>query len=186
MEIGVSILLVVLAIVAVFIYNRLVSLRQRTKQAFADVDTQLRARTDLVPNLVNTVKGYAAHEAQTFTSVMEARAQANSAGNNVAAASAADGLLSASLGRLFAVAEAYPDLKANTNFLHLQQELSDLENKIAAARRFFNSAVSEYNASIEQFPAVLFAKLFGFKAKEFFGLTAEQRQQEERAPTVSF
>lgn len=186
MEIFIAVVLVVLAVVAIFIYNRLVSLRQRVRQAFADIDAQLRARTDLIPNLVSTVKGYAAHESETLKELTDARAMSANAGNNVGAAAAADSMLSGTLGRLFAVAEAYPDLKANTNFLQLQEELSDLENKLAASRRFFNSVVGEYNSSIEQFPAVLFSGIFGFKHETFFGLTESQRQAEERAPSVSF
>jgi len=182
------IILAVVAVVAIFavvVYNRLVSLRQGTSQAFADIDVQLKQRADLVPNLVKTVQGYAAHEKEVFQAVTEARAKAANAATPAAAA-AADGLMSAALGRLIAVAEAYPDLKANDGFVSLQGELSDIENKIAAARRFLNLSVSEYNAAIEQFPAVLFAGAFGFKAKEFYTVGEEKRQQLEEAPSVSF
>lgn len=172
-------------LVLVVIYNRLVSLRQSTKQAFADIDAQLRLRSDLIPNLVNTVKGYAAHESSTLENVMKARAATQSA-SSVTAAAQADGLMSAALGRLFAVAEAYPDLKASQNFLQLQSELADVENKIAAARRFLNSAVGDYNGAIDQFPAVLFSRAFGFKAGDMFALPAESREQETKAPEVSF
>lgn len=178
--------IVVLAvIVAVGVYNRLVRLRQSARQAFADIDVQLRQRSDLVPNLVNTVKGYAAHEANTLEAVMNARAATQNA-TGMAGAAQADGLMTAALGKLFAVAEAYPDLKASANFAALQQELGDVENKIAAARRFLNLAVAEYNAAIEQFPAVLFARAFNFKPDAMFQLPDDARASETKAPEVSF
>lgn len=179
-------LIIFAAVAAIIIYNRLVSLRQSTRQAFADIDTQIRMRTDLIPNLVDTVKGYASHEKETLDAVISARTASIAAGGNAAAAAEADNMLTASLGRLFALSEAYPDLKANQNFTQLQSELSDIENKIAAARRFLNNATAEYNGAIEQFPAVLFAKMFGFKAGEMFSIGDEARKQEERAPSVSF
>ena len=156
-------LAIVVAVVlyAVVTYNGLVSLRQRVTQAFADIDVQLKQRHDLIPNLVETVKGYATHERGTLEAVVQARNAALTA-SGPAQQAAAEGALSGALGRLMALAEAYPDLKANTNFQQLQSELSDVENKLAAARRFFNNAVSEYNASIESFPAVLFARPMGF------------------------
>lgn len=178
-------LVALVAVVAIVVYNRLVRLRQSAKQAFADIDAQLRQRSDLIPNLVNTVKGYAAHEATTLEAVMNARAATQNA-TGPAGASQADSLMTAALGRLFAVSEAYPDLKASANFIALQQELGDVENKIAAARRFLNSAVAEYNAAIEQFPAVLFARAFSFKADEMFEIPAGSRQAELAAPNVSF
>jgi len=173
------------AVVVVVVYNRLVSLRQSARQAYADIDAQLRLRTDLVPNLVETVKGYARHEKDTLEQVMKARAEsmeARASGN----VSSADSIMTAALGRLFAVAEAYPELKANQNFLQLQQELSDVENKIAAARRFLNASVADYNGAIEQFPAVLFAKRLGFRPESMFELPASSRADEEPAPSVSF
>jgi LemA protein len=184
-------LIILLVVVAVFamiligIYNRLVGLRQRANQAFADVDVQLKQRQDLIPNLVETVKGYAAHESGTFEAVTAARAAAAGA-TSVEGKVAAENALTGALGRLFAVAEAYPDLKANTNFLQLQNELSDIENKLAAARRFFNNAISEYNASIQQFPAVVLAGMFGFQAREFFDVGSEQRVAMGTAPQVKF
>src|ERR1700674_415080 len=147
---------VVIVIWAISVYNRLVAMRQRTNQAFADIDVQLKQRHDLIPNLVETVKGYAAHESGVFTKVTEARAAAMRA-TSVPEKSAAEGALSGALANLLAVAENYPQLKANENFRQLQDELGDLENKIAAARRFLNNAVAEYNTAIEQFPAVLYA-----------------------------
>lgn len=179
------IVIVVLGVIGVFIYNRLVSLRQGTKQAFSDIDVQLKARADLVPNLVNTVKGYAAHERDTLDAVIAARNAAQRAGD-VGSAAQADGLMGAALGRLFAIAEAYPDLKANEGFVRLQDELSDIENKIAAARRFLNSAVAEYNGAIEQFPAVLFAKGLGFQPTAMYEIPAEERAAASVPPSVSF
>ena len=177
-----GILLAIVAVIGLFLifgYNRLVRLRQNVRQASSDIDAQIRARSDLIGNLVNTVKGYAAHEKDTLEAVLKARAAANGA-------TQAEGMMTAALGKLFAVAEAYPDLKANQSFLDLQRELSDIENKVAASRRFLNSSVAEYNSAIEVFPAVLYASAFGFKAETMFTLTEEARQQEERAPTVSF
>jgi LemA protein len=181
------ILIVILALVAVLFvmaYNRLVALRQHVNEAFADIDVQLKQRSDLVPNLVETVKGYAAHERGTLDEVTQARAAAASAGN-VEARAAAESALTGALGKLMAVAEAYPDLKANQNFMQLQGELADLENKIAAARRFFNNAVSEYNASIQTFPAVLIAGMTGFTPREFFDVGAD-RATLQNAPQVKF
>jgi LemA protein len=180
----VVVVLVVLAFMVIGLYNRLVSLRQNTNQAFADIDVQLRQRQDLVPNLVETVKGYATHEKSTLDAVIQARntaAGARSVDDKVQAENA----LTGALGRLFALAEAYPDLKANTNFLKLQDELSDIENKLAAARRFFNNTVAEFNAAIQQFPAVLIAGMFGFSEKPFFDL-GEERAALSTAPPVKF
>jgi LemA protein len=165
-------------------YNRLVALRQNVNEAFADIDVQLKQRQDLVPNLVETVKGYAAHERGTLDEVTQARAAAASAGNLEQRAQA-ESALTGALGRLMAVAESYPDLKANQNFMQLQSELADLENKIAAARRFFNNAVAEYNASIQRFPAVLIANMTGFVAREFFDVGAD-RAALQTAPQVKF
>ncbi|MDX2238159.1 MAG: LemA family protein [Hyphomonadaceae bacterium] len=178
---------VVLALALILIYNRLVALRQNTNQAFGDIDVQLKQRHDLIPNLVETVKGYAGHERGTLEAVTQARAAAVSAegSKNPAAMAQAESVLTAALGRLIAIAEAYPDLKANTNFQQLQAELSDIENKIAAARRFFNNAVNEFNTAIEQFPAVLIAGPFGFAKRDFFDL-GEERGRLEEAPKVSF
>ena len=165
-------ILVVLVLMFAGTYNRLVGLRQRANQAFADIDVQMQQRHDLVPNLVETVKGYAAHEKGTLEAVTAARAAATSA-TGVEQKVQAENALTGALRQLFAVAEAYPDLKANQNFLGLQSELADLENKIAAARRFFNNAVSEYNASIQQFPAVLLAGPMGFAARTFFDVEGD-------------
>ncbi len=166
-------------------YNGLVSLRQRTNQAFADIDVQLKQRHDLIPNLVETVKGYAAHERETLEAVVAARNAAVNA-EGPAQQGAAEGILGAALGKLFALAEAYPDLKANTNFLQLQEQLGDVENKLSAARRFFNNAVSEFNAAMQAFPAVLFARQMGFSEREFFDVGDEQRAQLDAPPQVKF
>ncbi|MDB5384012.1 MAG: rane protein [Rhodospirillales bacterium] len=166
-------------------YNRLVSLRQVTNQSWSDVDVQLKQRHDLVPNLVEVVKGYAAHERDTLEAVVAARNAAVSA-KGPEAAGAAEGALNASLRQIFALAENYPDLKANANFLGLQNELSDLENKIAAARRFFNNAVSEYNAQRESVPAVVFANSFGFRERGFFELPEAEKAAVQVVPSVKF
>ena len=180
----VLVILVAAALYAVFLYNGLVALRQRVNQAFADIDVQLKQRHDLIPNLVETVKGYASHERGTLEAVVEAR-NAAIAATGPEQVAAAENVLTGALRQLFALAEAYPDLKASANFQQLQAELSDIENKIAAARRFFNNAVQEYNTSIEQFPASLFAGALGFYHREFFDL-GETRPQLEQAPSVKF
>src|SRR6187431_1389958 len=176
--------LVVLVVWIIIIYNGLVAMRQRVNQAFADVDVQLKQRHDLIPNLVETVKGYATHERGTLEEVVKARNVAMAA-QGPAQQAAAENMLSGALRQLFALSEAYPDLKANQNFQQLQSELSDIENKLAAARRFFNNAVQEYNTGIQQFPAALFASMFGFHQQQFFDL-GEARGQLEQAPSVKF
>jgi len=184
-------LLIVLGVIVVIglfimaIYNRLVALRQTTKQAWGDIDVQLKQRHDLVPNLVETVKGYASHEKDTLEGVTKARQQAIDA-SSVKDLAAAENLLSGALRQLFALSESYPDLKANENFLSLQNELADLENKIAAARRFFNNAVAEYNTAREQFPAVVLAGSFGFNEIDFFEVAANERAAVNAAPSVKF
>src|SRR5476651_229514 len=160
-------IVVVIVIWAISIYNGLVAMRQRTNQAFADIDVQLRQRHDLIPNLVETVKGYAAHERGTLDDVVKARNAAITA-QGPAQQAAAENMLSGALRQLFALSEAYPDLKASANFQQLQTELSDIENKLAASRRFFNNAVQEFNTGIQQFPAALFAGMFGFSQRQFF------------------
>ncbi len=176
--------IVALVLWAITIYNGLVALRQRANQAFADIDVQLKQRHDLIPNLVETVKGYASHERGTLEAVVQAR-NAAIAAPGVEQKVAAENMLTGALRQLFALSEAYPDLKANTNFQQLQMELSDIENKLAASRRFFNNAVQEYNTGIEQFPAALFASTFGFTHRTFFDL-GESRPQLEQAPSVKF
>jgi LemA protein len=183
------IILIILAAVAawgVAIYNGLVTRRQRVNQAFADIDVQLKQRHDLIPNLVETVKGYASHEKGTLEAVVQARNAALSAAPGSPQQAQAEAQLTGALGRLIALSEAYPDLKANTNFQQLQTELSDIENKLAAARRFFNNAVSEYNASIEAFPGVLLARQFSFQPREFFDVGEESRKTMDAPPSVKF
>ena len=183
-------LVTVIAVVAVLllwvltVYNGLVAMRQRVSQAFADIDVQLKQRHDLIPNLVETVKGYAAHERGTLEAVVQARNAAIGA-QGPAAQAAAENMLTGALRQLFALSEAYPDLKANANFQQLQSEITDIENKLAAARRFFNNAVQEYNTGIQQFPAVLFAGALGFSAREFFDV-GEDRKALDQPPAVRF
>jgi LemA protein len=153
----------------IVIYNGLVAMREPLDQSFADVDVQLKQRHDLLPNLVETVKGYAGHQRSTLEAVVQAR-NAAIAAQGPAAQAQAENMLSSALSQLFARSEAYPDLKANAKFQQLQAELSDIENKIAAARRFFNNSVQVYNTGIQQFPAALFATAFGFTPQVFFDL----------------
>jgi LemA protein len=166
---------IILAIIAVIIialiaiYNKFVRLRTRTEEAWADIDVQLKRRYDLIPNLMNAVKSYASHESQTFEKVTEARTAAMNAGS-VAEKAQAENMLTGALKSLFAVSEAYPDLKANENFLNLQNELTDTENKIQAARRFYNTNVRDLNIATESFPSNIVANMFKFVKKEFFEL----------------
>lgn len=168
-------LLIVLGIVVLLVivfagaYNRFVTLRNRTNEAWADIDVQLKRRYDLIPNLVNTVKGYATHEREAFENVTRARAAAMGA-TGAAEQGAAEDMLSGALKSLFAVAEAYPELKANQNFMELQRELSDTENKIQAARRFYNANVRDFNTATQTFPSNIVANMFNFSAREFFEL----------------
>jgi LemA protein len=173
-----------LVIWLIVIYNGLVAMRQRVNQSFADIDVQLKLRHDLIPNLIETVKGYASHERGTLEAVVQARNAALTA-QGPAQVAAAENMLTGALRGLLALSEAYPDLKANANFQQLQTELSDIENKIAAARRFFNNAVQEYNTGIQQFPAALFAGSMGFTPQVFFDL-GETRTQLEQPPQVKF
>lgn len=166
------IILIIIAAVVVWLiaaYNGFIRLITRAQEAWADIEVQLKRRYDLIPNLVNTVKGYASHEQGVFQKVTEARANAIGAGT-MAEHAQAENMLTGALKSIFAVAEAYPDLKANQNFLELQRELSDTENKIQAARRFFNTNVRDLNIKIDSFPSNLVARLFNFAKKEFFDL----------------
>jgi LemA protein len=178
-------IIVVVALVGVAAYNRLVSLRQRCRQSFSDIDVQLKQRHDLVPNLVETVKGYAAHEKDTLQAVVAARNAAVGA-QGLSNQAQAEGQLSAALGRLIALSEAYPDLKANQSFVTLQTQLESIEDKIAAARRFFNNTAAEFNAARESFPAVLFAASLGFAPQTFFELEASERASVATPPAVKF
>jgi len=181
-------LIVLLAIVlAVFLflvllYNRLVRLRNRVDNAWAQVEVQLKRRWDLIPNLVETVKGYAAHERETFESVTQARAAAQQA-RTPAETAQAEGILGAALGRLLAVAEAYPELQADENFRQLQSELAETENRVATSRQVYNDSVLTYNNTVQTFPGVVFAGPFGFTVREFFEVEEEAQRE---APVVDF
>ena len=174
-------IVVVLLVLLAWLYNRMVRLRNEVDTGWANIDVQLKRRNDLIPNIVETVKGYAAHERGTFEAVTEARAAIQGA-RGPAATAEADNLLTAALCKLFAVAEAYPDLKASENFLQLQNELSATEDKIAAARRYYNATVLRFNNSIQTFPAVLLAGMLGFAKREFFAAEDGDRA----LPEVSF
>ena len=185
----------VVALIVVFtvaIYNGFVKLIQRATEAWADIDVQLKRRYDLIPNLIETVKGYAAHERETFDAVTEARAKAtqinvdpsNITPEQIQAMAGAEGALSGALGKLLAIAEAYPDLKANQNFAQLQTELSDTENKIQAARRFYNGNVRDLAIKLQSFPSNVIGNMFGFKEKEYFEL--EENSVEKEPVKVNF
>ncbi len=178
-------LAVLVLVLGATIYNRLIVLNRRCDQAGADIDVQLKLRHDLVPVLVETVRGYAGHEQTALEAVIKARAAAVAAPQGPARTEA-EGLLGAALGRLMMVVEAYPDLKAQTNFGALQAELSDIENKIAAARRFQNAALTEYNTTREQFPANLVAATFAFKSREMAAVLPDERLILDTAPAVRF
>jgi LemA protein len=181
--IGLGILAVVV-LWAVFAYNRFVSLVNRAHEAWSDIEVQMKRRYDLIPNLVDTVKGYATHERSVFESVTAARTAAMGA-ETVADHAKTENMLTGALKSLFAVAEAYPDLKANQNFLELQRELSDTENKIQAARRFYNSTVQDLNTGLEQFPGNIIGGMFSFATREFFEL--EEAEEAAKQPVkVSF
>jgi len=182
------IILIVVAVIALWIigiYNNLVKLRNNRDNAFANIDVQLRQRYDLVPQLVNTVKGYAAHESGVLEKVTAARAAAMSA-TGINDKIAAETKLSSALAGLKISVEAYPELKANQNFMQLQTELADIENKLAATRRFFNSTTKELNTSVQSFPANLFAGMFGFHTEPMFEIAQEERAAVEKAPEVKF
>lgn len=185
---AIIILIIILIVIALWImnlYNRLVRLRNRRQNAFADIDVQLRQRHDLVPQLVETVKGYASHEKELLMRITEARSAAMSA-TTIDDKIKAEQQLSTALQGLKVSVEAYPDLKANQNFLQLQEELSDIENKLAASRRFFNAATAEYNNAVESFPSNIIANNFGFKREIMFELGAEGRKTMEEPPSVKF
>lgn len=172
----VLIIIVLLLVAAIAIYNGLVQSRNRVDEAWSDIEVQLKRRYDLIPNLVNTVKGYAKHEEGVFTKVTDARAAAMAA-PNPGAKLAAENQLSQTIRSLFAVAENYPELKANQNFLSLQTDLTDTEDKIQAARRFYNGNVRDYNTKLQTFPSNIFANMFGFVAKTFFDVDNKAENQ---------
>ena len=191
---------IVIAVAAVLlfwvkgVYNNMVTQDEGVKTAWSQVENQYQRRLDLIPNLVNTVKGYASHEKETLEGVIQARAQAtqttidpsNLTEESMKRFQAAQGELSNALSRLMVVMERYPDLKANQNFLNLQQEVSDLENKLAATRRFFNSATRELNNAVQTFPSVLVAGMFGFRREPMFEVPAADRATYEKAPEIKF
>lgn len=172
-------------IALISIYNRLVALRQNRNNAYADIDVQLKLRFDLIPNLVETVKGYATHEQSVFEEVTKMRTAVQDANDKDERLKAEQALGKAMI-NVMAVAENYPDLKADQNFQQLMAELSDIENKLAAARRFFNNATAEFNTAIQQFPANLIAGKFGFTKEEFYEVEEEERDMMEKAPDVKF
>lgn len=182
----------VVVVFAIAAYNGFVKLTQRTKEAWADIDVQLKRRHDLIPNLIETVKGYAAHERETFDAVVQARAAAtqvhvdpsNVTAEQISAMSGAEDALGGALGKLMMIAEAYPDLKANQNFAQLQTELSDTENKIQAARRFYNGNVRDLAIKLQSFPSNVIGNTFGFKEMEFFEL--EEGSEEREVVKVDF
>ena len=174
---------VVLAVAVVVSYNRFVRQRNLVQESWRQVDVELKRRHDLIPNLVETVKGYATHEREVFDAVTKARAQAAAPGSTPAQQAQQEGILGQALGRLFAVAEAYPELKASTNFLELQRELTETEDRIAAGRRFYNANVRAMNTRVEAFPSNLVAGVFGFHKEEYFEVEDEQVRS---APTVDF
>lgn len=173
------------AVFAITLYNRLVALRQNRNNAYADIDVQLTQRFELIPNLIETVKGYASHEKELFENITKYRADVRDADTKNERL-AAEKKLGQAMINVTAVAENYPDLKADQTFQQLMAELSDIENKIAAARRFFNNATSEYNTAIQQFPANLIAAPFGFSSEEFFEISEEERDVIETPPEVKF
>ena len=182
----------VLVFYVIYAYNNFVKLTQRAKEAWADIDVQLKRRYDLIPNLIETVKGYAAHEKEALQAVTDARATAtqthvdpsNVTPEQITAMAGAENALGGAIGNLLAIAEAYPDLKANTNFLELQRELSDTENKIQAARRFYNTNVRDLNIALESFPSNAVGKTFNFTAEEYFEL--EETSVEREPVKVQF
>ena len=175
----------VLVLYLISIYNRMVSLRNNRENAFADIDVQLKQRHDLIPQLVATVKGYADHEKELLLKVTEARKQAMAA-TDINGKIAAEATLGAAMTGFNMQMEAYPDLKANQNFMQLQEELSDIENKLAAVRRYFNSATKELNNGVQKFPNNILAGMFGFKEEPYFDLGTEQRAQMDKPPEIKF
>lgn len=178
------IVLALLVLVFVVFYNKFVRLVNQAKEAWADIEVQLKRRYDLIPNLINTVKGYATHEQGVFEKVTEARSKAMSGGGATAEHAEAENMLTSALKSVFAIAEAYPDLKANANFLELQKELSDTENKIQASRRFYNGTVRDLNIAVESFPNNMIAKTFGFSKMDLFDLPDNDEAQ--KVPEVKF
>lgn len=182
------IILIIVVVVGIFIvslYNKLVAYKNNRENAFADIDVQLKQRHDLIPQLVSSVKGYMEHEAGVLTRVTEARSRAMNA-STIDGKIAAEQELGSALQGLQIQVEAYPDLKANTNFLQLQNEISDVENKLAAARRYFNSATKEYNVAVQSFPSNMIAGMFGFHTEPMFDVGTSERERLDQAPEIKF
>ncbi|MCD4737335.1 MAG: LemA family protein [Bacteroidales bacterium] len=177
--------IIILIIWLISLYNRLVKLRNNRENSFADIDVQLRQRHDLIPQLVEAVKGYMKHESQVLTDITNARANAMGA-SSINDKIKAENQLTAALGGLQVAVEAYPDLKASQNFMNLQEEISDIENKLAAARRYFNSATRELNNAVEVFPSNIVAGMFGFRREMMFEITPTRRAEMEEPPEVKF
>ena len=185
MFLTILIILVVLVLLAIGLYNRLIKLRNNRENAFADIDVQLKQRLDLIPQLVESVKGYMKHESTVLTDITNARVNALQA-KTINEKIAAESQVSSALQGLKVAVEAYPDLKASQNFIQLQEEISDIENKLAAARRFFNSATKELNNAVETFPSNILAGMYGFKREPMFDLGTEMREKSEEAPKLNF
>lgn len=188
MEIALYIIGGIILLVLLFVwatYNGLVKLNERVSEALSDITVQLKYRADLIPNVVETVKGYAKHEKEAFENVTKARSQALGA-KGVKSVAEADDAMTASLSKIFAIAEAYPELKANENFRQLQQQLQDVEDKIQASRRFYNSGAKDLNTKIKLFPTNVFAKKLGFKIREYFEVSSDEKAKISKAPEVKF
>ena len=185
MLLAIIIIIVVLVLLAIGLYNRLVKLRNNRENAFADIDVQLKQRLDLIPQLVESVKGYMKHESTVLTDITNARVNALQA-KTINEKIAAESQVASALHGLKVAVEAYPDLKASQNFIQLQEEISDIENKLAAARRFFNSATKELNNAVETFPSNILAGMYGFKREPMFDLGTEMREKSEEAPKLNF
>lgn len=186
---GIGIALVIVVIIGIYFavtYNRFVTLRNRVKEAWSDIEVQLKRRYDLIPNLVETVKGYAKHEGGTLEKVIQARNMAMAPHGSVAEAAESENVLSGALKSIFALGESYPDLKANQNFLELQRELRDTEDKLQASRRFYNGNVLAYNTQTELFPSNAVAGIFHFEKQEFFELDEAERETARKAPSIKF
>ncbi len=185
MKMSIIILVVVVAYI-IYLYNRLVVSRQRVREGWSDIDTLLKRRYDLIPNLIETVKGYAKHEKETLDAVVSARNSAMNTQGHGDKKAEAENMLTDTIKSIFALGEAYPDLKSSANFLELQQELSDTEDKIQASRRFYNTTVLALNTRIETFPSSIVAHLFKFQKESFFELDENERKEAQKAPKVSF
>lgn len=185
MEITLIIFALALILVPIFLYNSLIGKKNTVKESYSGIEVQLKRRYDLIPNLVNTVKGYAKHEADTFEKVTKARTEAMHS-KNIHDKAKAENEISDTLKSLFAVAESYPALKADQNFLHLQQELSDTEDKLSASRRFYNGAVNSFNTAIESVPTNIIAGIFKFKKADFFEIEAEEKEQAKNPTQIKF